>query len=306
VVDVFDLPPPDWSHRPRPHDVRKALKLNERGLEALAAGDLARAQHLFEEAIEVDALLGVPWFNLGLIYKLSHRWPEAALCNRRSIEHGTSDQDPAFWNLGIAATAMRDWATARSAWTGYGVEVDAGEGPIEMDLGPVAIRLDPDGSGEVVWARRLDPARARIENIPMPGSGHHWNDIVLHDGEQRGERALGERMVPVFDELELWERSGVDTWECLLVGDDEAIDHLGDRFFDAGWAMEDWTVNVRRLCRQCSLGSVSPHKHGSLEFDPTARHVGIASPRQVAERLLDDWAASSPDRRCSGLYLIDD
>jgi hypothetical protein len=51
---------------------------------------------------------------------------------------------------------------------------------------------------------------------------------------------------------------------------------------------------------------VAPHNHGSLEFDPTARHVGIASPRQVAERLLDDWDASSPDRRCSGLYPVEE
>jgi hypothetical protein len=305
MVDVLDLPPPDWSRRPRPRDVRKALKLNERGRRALAAGDLLDAKSLFSQAIEVDALLGSPWFNLGLIYKINRQWPEAAICNRRSIEHGTSDQDPAFWNLGIAATATRDWETARAAWIGYGIDLEAGEGPIEIDFGSVAIRINPESTGEVVWAQRLDPARARIENIPMPGSGHSWHDIVLHDGEQRGERALGESMVPVFDELEPWESSGVTTWECNLVGDEEAIRNLGDQFHESGWAMEDWTASVRWLCRECSYGSLAAHKHGSLLFDPTGRHVGIASPSDVAARLLEEWVASSVDRDHGDLIPIE-
>jgi hypothetical protein len=37
-------------------------------------------------------------------------------------------QDPTFWNLGIAATVLRDWATARDSWSGYGIDLPAGDG----------------------------------------------------------------------------------------------------------------------------------------------------------------------------------
>jgi len=64
---------------------------------------------------------------------------------------------------------------------------------------------------EVVWGVRLDPARIRIQNVPLPSSGHRFGDVVLHDGDPSGTRVLDGQEVPVFDEILLRERSPVPT-----------------------------------------------------------------------------------------------
>ncbi len=110
--------------------------------------------------------------------------------------------EPAWWNLGIAATALGDWAAAQRAWAGYGIVIPRGEGPLEMGLGAVPIRIDPNGKPEVVWCARLDPARARIASVPFPESGRGCGDVLLTDGAPRGYREYRGRQVPVLNELE--------------------------------------------------------------------------------------------------------
>ena len=219
------------------------------------------------ESIGVVPLIGMPWFNLGLIYKMQLRWQESAACNQRSIDLGTDDQDPAFWNLGIAATALRDWDTARRAWISFGITIEPGDGAIEIDLGPSPLRINPTGNAEVVWGRRIDPARILIENIPLPGSGHRWHDVVLHDGQPSGQRTLGEHTLPVFDELQRWQRSPTPTSECMLTGSAKAVQDLSERFQSEGWALEDWTGNIRMLCQTCSDGHPGKHAHGAFTSD---------------------------------------
>jgi hypothetical protein len=304
VIDVLSFPSPDWSRGPKPRRARRALALDEHGRIALDRGDLDGAERLFMRAIETNALLANPWFNLGLVYKSQRRWTEAAACNRQAIERGTSQQDPAFWNLGIAATALRDWNTARMAWRGYGIEIP-GDGPPNEDFGVSPVRINPETSGEVVWGRRIDPARIVLENIPLPGSGHRWRDVILHDGEPQGERFVGDRSYPVFDELERWEASDVATWECLLSGTTEDIADLEDRFAEGGWAIEDWTATVRRLCKDCSLDSVESHNHGPFISTVEGSHVGLAAPRDIAETILITWTEGHPHRTRTDLIPVE-
>jgi hypothetical protein len=248
------------------------------------------------QSIETLPLIQMPWFNLGLVYKQQRRWREAAACNQRSLDLGTDEHDPAFWNLGIAATALRDWETARRGWLGYGIEIEPGSGPIEMDWGPSPVRINRAGKAEVLWGRRLDPARILIENIPLPASGHRWHDIVLHDGEPRGQRSMGERTFPVFDELERWQPSATPTAECMVNGSTDAVQELSDRFQAEGWALEDWTANMRALCQTCDQGSPGPHNHGAFPSNADGHHVGVAAPEDVAIRLLDGWLGEEPGR----------
>jgi hypothetical protein len=255
VIDVLSFPSPDWSRGPKPRRVRRALALDEHGRIALDRGDLDGAERLFIRAIETNALLANPWFNLGLVYKSQRRWTEAAACNRQAIERGTSQQDPAFWNLGIAATALRDWDTARMAWRGYGIEIP-GDGPPNGDFGVSPVRINPETSGEVVWGRRIDPARIVLENIPLPGSGHRWRDVE-------------------------------------------------DRFREAGWAIEDWTATVRRLCKDCSLDSVESHNHGPFMSTVEGSHVGLAAPRDIAETILASWTEGHPHRTRTDLIPVE-
>ncbi|MCP4965322.1 MAG: tetratricopeptide repeat protein [bacterium] len=306
MIDVLSYPSPDWSNRPSRKATRKALDLNERGRVELDGGRLEEAERLFMQSVQTVPLIAMPWFNLGLVYKRQLRWPESAACNQRSVDLGANEQDPAFWNLGIAATALRDWQTARRAWSGYGIELEPGTGPIEMDFGPSPVRINPAGNAEVVWGRRIDPTRILIENIPLPGSGHRWRDIVLHDGEPKGQRSLGEHTFSVFDEILRWRASSIPTAECMVVAPTTAIQNLSERFQTEGWALEDWTSNLRMLCKTCSEGFPDSHAHGAFPSDAAGNHVGVAAPEQIATRLLDDWLSEVPGSTRTDLVPLED
>lgn len=279
---------------------RRANAHNEEGRRLMAAGDLAGAQKAFESAIKIDPEFRSPWFNLALVHKWRHEWAEAIRCNQRVVElSGTTTDEPAWWNMGIAATALRDWQTARRAWRSYGVPLADGEGPIEDDFGLAPIRIDPAGKGEVVWARRIDPARAIIRSVPLPDSGRAWGDCILHDGVPNGERMLDGKPRSVFDEIEVWERSGVPTLvaevHCASKAD---ADELAETFFSGGHAAEDWTT-IQILCKACSEGRVDvPHDHSRPTEWSGERRFGLASPEDDARRYAAEWSAVSPgDRR---------
>ena len=253
--------------------------------------DRGKAEELYRESLRLDPELKEAWFDLGLIAKWEGRWEMALECNLRAAElEGPRSGEPAWWNLGIAATALRDWDVARRAWATYGVALPPGDGPIEADLGLCPVRLDAGGSGEVVWGTRIDPARIRISNIPFPRSEHRWADVVLHDGAPNGSREINGRTVPVFDELALWESSGVPTLEVTVRGDAPSVERLVASVDDRGHAIEDWTRNVRMICSRCSEGALHA-EHPQHELAAGTTHfLGIAAAMSDVESLLHEWA----------------
>jgi tetratricopeptide (TPR) repeat protein len=277
---------------------RSSPRARARRLTAGAARKLERdrpeAERLYREALQLDAGMKAAWFDLGLICKWEGRWEEAFDCNLRAAElEGEQPEEPAWWNLGIAATALRRWDVARRAWAVYGIEIAPGIGPIEDDFGMGPVRLNPEDDGEVVWGHRIDPTRMRIVSIPFPQSGHRWGDVVLHDGAPNGYRELDGESLPVFDELERWEASEVPTVEATVSVDDvDAVDELVSLVGAAGYVAEDWTQNVRLLCRQCSEGQ--PHgEHSDAEIAAGPEHLlGLAAPLEAAERLLAEWESA--------------
>lgn len=268
----------------------RATRRNVAGQALLDAGDLDGAAAAYAEAVRLDSTLSSAWFNLGLVHKRRRDWPEALRCNRSALARGGPPGDPAWWNLGIAATALRDWETARRAWRGYGIDVPDGDGEIEMRLGLVPIRVAPDTAAEVVWCDRLDPARGRIDNVPFPQSGRRWRDIVLHDGEPAGERRLDGRAVPVFDELELWQRAPLPTTVVEVAADETAVEDLRETAESAGWAVQDWTASVRVLCAECSRGTPGHEHDPAADAGRRDRRVGIAAPPEDVPALLAAWA----------------
>ena len=143
------------------------------------------------------------WFDLGLAHKLRRDWVESVAASRRAAELGQAKES--YFNLGVAATAIRDWDTARYAWRGLGIDVGTGPEP-RGDFGLCPVRLNPDTDGEVVWGRRIDPCRIRIESVPLPESGHRWHDVVLHDVVPAGRRTLDGHSLPVFESSCAWTR----------------------------------------------------------------------------------------------------
>jgi hypothetical protein len=105
-----------------------------------------------------------PSHPLGLVRKRQRRWTESLACNLRAAALDPTDE-AAWWNAGIAATALGAWASARQAWAAFGIELPPGDGEITMRLGLTPIRLNPQSNDEVVWCTRVDPARAIIHNV---------------------------------------------------------------------------------------------------------------------------------------------
>jgi hypothetical protein len=252
------------------------------------------AEAVYRRAAALSAGWSVPQYNLGLLCKRQGRWRESLDFNRRASELDPSDE-AAWWNLGIAATAIGDWAEARRAWAAYGMEVPPGEGAPDMGFGQVPVRLDPEGSGEVVWADRLDPARARLLSVPLPASGFRWGDLVLHDGAPNGYRMLHGRQLPVFDVLERLERSAFRTFVLELgTGEPEAVAALERIATAAGGAAENWGTSTTILCADCSRGL--PHRHAEAERGaPAHPHCGVAARNTDHLRsMLDRWLETTP------------
>ena len=76
---------------------------------------------------------------------------------------------------GLGARASGKWQSA-TFLSGEGSPT--GE-PLGMALGSAAVRLSPEGEAEVVWGRRLDPARIEVLSIPLPSSGRRWGEVRL-------------------------------------------------------------------------------------------------------------------------------
>lgn len=270
----------------------EAARLHEEGRALDDAGDKDGALRKYFAALECEIARPTTHYNIGLIYKYRGAWKESFRFNKRAHELAPEDE-AAAWNLAIAATALRDWSTARTVWNSLGLPVDLGEGPIDENFGMTPIRLKPNDDGEVVWATRIDPVRARLRNIPFSESGCRYGDIVLHDGAAVGYRKNGDREYPVFNMLEMFEASRFATFEAEIVAPKEddilALESICDR---AGIAFEDWSQSVRVLCKECSEGR--PHEHHDARQDDETwkaeRQVALAAmSAAVVEAALDEW-----------------
>ncbi len=245
-----------------------------------------------KEACRLNPTLVGAWTNYAIALKHARLWEECLLACERAralAPEGVEGAEGLCWNAGIAATAMERWRDARRAWRSYGLAIADGDldEPLVMDnLGHAGVRVAIDTEPEVVFCQRIDPCRAKIMSVPLPESDRRFGDIVLHDGERRGERELATRKILVFDELALAWRGTYETWKVTL-----ECEHAGERdellalFDGVDGAVEDWTENLSFLCAQCSAGV--PHDQHPAPIDApwqTVRKIGIAV---TDERELD-------------------
>ena len=124
-------------------DMTEAENLVEQGNALHEAGDVAGAERAYRAAIVASPGWSVPYYDLGLLCKYAGRWQESLDFNKLAIERAGDDED-AWWNLGIAATAAGNWPEARRAWAACGMTPPAGDGPPDFCFGSVPVRLDPD------------------------------------------------------------------------------------------------------------------------------------------------------------------
>lgn len=286
-------------------------------------GHAARAAALASELLELTPTSYYSWFQAGLLSKALGNWAESLDRNARALELFTPEDaeefggaNPAAWNLGIASTALRDWATARRAWVAYGLDGFSGDaGPIDADCGMAPVRLNPDrpslphqvlyaaGATEVVWCWRRSPAHAVIASVPLPESGHRFRDVVFHDGEPKGTRRLDGQDVSVFDQLGRLEESGLPTWQAEVTGataDD--VQALSDLLEQRGLGLDDWS-GIRLMCSECSHGATGDG-HDHLPASSDARRLGLAGHEADLGELIEAWLAGRPGIDMHSLDLL--
>lgn len=280
---------------PRNHDPLRDL--HDAAYAASDTADLPKAVTLFSELIATVPDNASYHYMRGLAHKYLRNWAESLADNQRSIELHDELDEASVWNAAIAATALQRWDEARRLWSLVGMDMHDG-GRVDRRLGIAVVRLNPWHSGETLWATRLDPVRARIDNVPYAESGHRYGDIVLHDGASTGSRDDEQgRQVHVFNELQLLERSELRTFVAFVSAPTQADRNALDEFDDALELIEDWTESVRHLCLRCSYGAVHNHeRRAEGEWNPD-RNLGIAArDRADVASALDAWARAGNGR----------
>lgn len=282
---------------------------------AYDSGDLAEARIRFEALLDATPEAPAHHYMLGLVCKYLRDWPASLRHNLRALAlHAGGDEDDGEaprWNAAIAATALGDWAEARRQWAGCGIDIPGDGGPIDTNFGVASLRLEAWGKAETVFARRIDPVRAQIIDVPLPDSGYRYGDIVLHDGASTGQRRFHQSMVPVLNALQRMDTSGYPTFAAFVNCPQRTdLDALIEARVPGIAFVEDWTDSIAHYCLRCSHGA--PHRHDDdagrhADGQPDAadrsrwraeRDIGIAAQsRHSVMRLLERWKAGGRGRR---------
>ena len=119
-----------------------------------------------------------------------------------------------------------------------------------------------------------------------------FRSVVLHDGAAVGYRMQEERECPVFNVLEMFTPSAFETRIATVVIESEAdLEALDVAFTATQSSFEDWTQNIRSLCKACSEGR--PHANHDHELEEQwlpERRLGIAVyPGDDIDQILNRW-----------------
>lgn len=290
----------------------------ERAYAAFGAADLVAARAGFASLIDETPDQPALHYMHGLASKYLRDWSPSLHHNLQALALYGDDEDAeaARWNAGIAATALGDWAEARRQWAACGIDLPPGDGAIDANFGVASVRLAPWGSGETVFARRIDPVRARIINVPLPDSGYRYGDVVLHDGAATGERRFHQSRVPVFNAMQRLETSEFGTFALFVrCPRREDLDALVETRVPGIGFVEDWTESIVHLCLRCSYGAPhgdAAHAHDAMPRDGTPhdwrreRNLGVAAQsRHSVLRLVERWKAGGPGRRLDAIEQRD-
>lgn len=208
-------------------------------LQALAydrAGDVYNAVKLYKRVIRMAPDWSAPFSFLSLIYKQRNEWQPSLHYSQKAVENNPFDE-AAWRNLGIAATALKRWELAKKAWHQLGFKISKNKKKPALNPSPIIVRLNPNTKPEVVLAKRIDPARARIQSVPQPSSKHGFQDLILFDNKPNGYHYVGGKKFPVFDALEMIRPSVYFTFAVELLTD----------------SMKD-VLTLEKLCQEANLG----------------------------------------------------
>jgi tetratricopeptide (TPR) repeat protein len=254
-------------------------------------GNYYVAIKLYKKLIRLAPDWWLPYAQLGKIYKQLNDWKPAFHYNFCTVERNPSHKT-SWENLGIAATALRKWRMARTAWNQIGFECRESDQALNLNLGAIAVCINPNQKPEIVWARRLDPARAMIMSVPQPSSGHYFRDIILIDGNPKGSRVIKGRKVAVYHQLGLFKRS---VYQTYLVGlHTEALEHvdtLAQLAVNEGVGFDNWSLGYRLKLNPGTKLHRRPEYHDPVREEmPPHFMVALASKTpDPIHQVLETW-----------------
>lgn len=174
-------------------------------------GDVYNAVKLCKRIAKMAPDWSAPYAYLGRLYKIRKEWKPVFHYSLRAVQNNPFNEEP-WSHLALAATALEEWETARQAWNYLGYDFKKADSELRLNMGRLAVCINPDSNPEIIEATRIDPVRVEIESIPQPSSGHRYKDILLIDVKPSGNHHIGQQRVSYFNELEQLKRS---PWQTL-------------------------------------------------------------------------------------------
>lgn len=139
--------------------------------------------------------------------------------------------------------------------------------------------------------------------MPLAESNPRFRDIVLNDGASNGTREWNGKTFPVFDELQIWQRSQFSTFRVSVNARGESAE---DRLFELcrgrNIGVEDWGT-IRIICAECSRGNPGPHDCKASD-EISYRSFAFAALSETDLRLLlDTWTADVEDAEYDSIEI---
>lgn len=267
---------------------KKAIALDRKG-------DVYTAVKIYKKLIKIAPEWYPPYQYLSAIYKYHKDWKAAYHYGQCAIDNG-ADKAEMWRNFAIAATALKKWQVARSAWNKVGFQLKEVTKAPEFDMGIIPVRLRYDNFHEIVWAKQIDPARAIIESIPDPVSDRSYGDQILIDFKVTGYRVVNGKRIPVYDELELIKRSFHHTFLVFLYDSQKQEADLLDKLcWNKDLGFDNWShLNEMQLNK--NLACLPEYYNEDLEFDLSGIDMRIAIAAESmneVEEVMQAWSAIS-------------
>lgn len=229
-------------------------RLIEEGIQLQESGDEDAALVRFLEASRLERPYSAAFVNAGLIHKRRRDWTKMRECFLLAQDRSEGlvewKRMSILWNLGLAATALKDWTTARWAWNMIGLPVDVSDEEPRLPFGPALVET-PDCKRMCI--RPIDPCRGEVVEVAETESELEFGDVVLHDVSPFDHAECDGEKLPVFELLDIDHPEGRKTF-CveLIVSSDEDCLRLENMLTEIGAAS-----NVRKALpdvggkRQC-------------------------------------------------------
>jgi hypothetical protein len=179
-------------------------------------------------------LSGIPsavacWYDAASAHEFPGNWEAFSFAREAAVGAPHDEDDPAFWNLDIAATVLQEWATASrrasASWTDCGHSVvdelllfEAPDLPAHTVTVSAGVVSDFDAL-EAVFAERgygVKPANSFQLICACRNEGSQERARSVHAGAQQVSAAAPADAVP--GSLDIWAAAGLErSWAGLAV-----------------------------------------------------------------------------------------